>query len=144
MIAIGQFRRNLIDITGKPKTVVGLPDGVLKFRCRFRVTKIPLIFLRFRDRVQMHLLLCNGENLEPLERPEAVNYSSSKDTMTVRLTELLYARAAAIQATVGVAYDKAPPATSTEEKLVMNSLRPMFEQATGEGFDAAIRFLESK
>lgn len=73
MIARNNSKRALIDVTGQPKPIVGLPDGVLKYRCRFRLHQVPLIFLRFSDRIQKHVLLCSGENLEPFETPSAVN-----------------------------------------------------------------------
>jgi hypothetical protein len=67
------FKRHSIDVSGRPKPIVGLPKGVLKYRCRFRINSVPTIVMRFQGRISRHLLLCNGDNLEPYVTPEAVN-----------------------------------------------------------------------
>jgi hypothetical protein len=77
MISTTHFEPYLVDVSGQPKPVVGLPDGVIKYRCRFRPNSIPVIFLRFEDRVQKHVLLSNGPNLEPFECPEGVNVANA-------------------------------------------------------------------
>jgi len=72
---IKEFGVHLVEVSGLPKPIVGLPDDVQRYRCRFRVNQVPVIFLRFKDRIQKHVLLVSGDNLEPFERPEAVNVS---------------------------------------------------------------------
>ncbi len=73
VITSDTLKPHLVDVSGQTKPVIGLPDGVLKYRCRFRVHSAPVIYLRFSDRVQKHILLISGESLEPFEKPEAVN-----------------------------------------------------------------------
>jgi hypothetical protein len=71
---ITECQRSAIVVSGEVKPIVGLPDGVLKLRARFRVHTVPFVFLRFHDRIQKHLLLSVGDAYEPYAEPEAVNY----------------------------------------------------------------------
>lgn len=69
--------RSTVDTSGTPLPVYGLPDGVLSYRCRFRVNQVPVIFLRFSDRIQKHILLRSGDGVEPFESAQAVNVVSN-------------------------------------------------------------------
>jgi hypothetical protein len=64
---------NRVDITAKLRPVVGLPDGVERWRLRLRRNSLPRIYLKFKDRIQEHILLLSGENYEPYEHPDAIN-----------------------------------------------------------------------
>lgn len=73
MISKKSFQPQLVDVSCTPRPVVGLPDGVVKYRVRLRPHSMPMIFLRFRDRISQHVLLLSGDNYEPFEAAEAVN-----------------------------------------------------------------------
>jgi hypothetical protein len=77
VISKADFKACRIDVSGQPKPIVGLPDGVIKYRVRVRHHNIPYVFLRFSDRIQKHVLLISGSNWEPYETPEAVNVFSA-------------------------------------------------------------------
>lgn len=73
MISLTGFEPGRVDISGQPKPIVGLPEGALKCRVRFRRNSLPVIYIRFVDRIQKHILLISGQNLEPFERADGVN-----------------------------------------------------------------------